>query len=183
MLDQNLFELTSPQKSIWSLEQFYKNTSINNIGGTLIIKEKINFELLEKAINKFIELNDSFNIRLHFNDDGSIKQFFSNYTFQKIDLINLSSYNNLLKKEKELIEDPFSLLNTPLYKFIMFKFSDETGGIIMIVHHLISDGFSCNFAANKIAFIYNCLLNNQEIDIHFDSYKDYILSEKNILKV
>lgn len=179
MLEQNLFELTNPQKSIWSLEQFYKNTSINNIGGTIIIKEKINFELLEKAINKFIELNDSFNIRLHFNDDGSIKQFFSNYVFQKIDLIDLNSYNDLLEKEKELIEYSFPLLNTPLYKFIMFKFSDETGGIIMIVHHLISDGFACNFAANKIAFIYNCLLNNQKFDTHFASYKDYILSEKN----
>ena len=31
MFNQSLFELTNPQKSIWSLEQFYKNTSVNNI--------------------------------------------------------------------------------------------------------------------------------------------------------
>lgn len=178
MLEQNLFELTNPQKSIWSQEQFYKNTSLNNIGGTLIIKEKINFELLEKAINKFTQLNDSFNIRLSFDNDGSIKQFFSNYTFQKINLINLNSYDDLLETEKELIEDSFSLLNTPLYKFIMFKFPDETGGIILITHHIIIDGFACNFAANKIAYIYSCLLNKQEILTSFYSYKDYILSEK-----
>lgn len=178
MLEQNLLELTNPQKSIWSQEQFYKNTSLNNIGGTLIIKEKINFELLEKAINKFTQLNDSFNIRLSFDKDGLIKQFFSNYTFQKINLINVNSYDDLLVKEKELIEDSFSLLNTPLYKFIMFKFPDETGGIILITHHIIIDGFACNFAANKIAYIYSCLLNKQEILTSFYSYKDYILSEK-----
>lgn len=178
MLEQNLFNLTNPQKSIWSQEQFYKNTSLNNIGGTIIIKEKINFELLEKAINKFIELNDSFNIKLCFDNNGSIKQFFSNYIFTKIDLINLNSYDDLLNKEKELIENSFSLLNTPLYKFIMFKFPDGTGGIILIAHHIIVDGFACNFVANKIAYIYNCLLNKQEILPDYYSYKDYILSEK-----
>lgn len=182
MLEQSLFELTNPQKSIWSLEQFYKNTSLNNIGGTIIIKEKINFQLLENAINKFIELNDNLKIRLSFNDDGSIRQFFSNYIFQKINLINLNSYDDLLNKEKELIENSFSLLNAPLYKFIMFKFPDNTGGIIMIAHHLILDGFSCNFTANKIAYIYNCLLNNHEINIEINSYKDYILSEKEYIK-
>lgn len=182
MLEQNLFELTNPQKSIWSLEQFYKSTSLNNIGGTIIIKEKINFELLEKAINKFIELNDSLKIRLSFDDDGSIKQFFSSYNFQEINLINLDSYDDLLNKEKELIENSFSLLNAPLYKFIMFKFPDATGGIIMIAHHLILDGFSSNFAANKIAYIYNCLLNKHEINIEFNSYKDYILFEKEYIR-
>lgn len=182
MSEQNLFQLTNPQKSIWSLEQFYKNTSLNNIGGTLVIKEKLKFELLEKSINKFIENNDSFRIRLHFNDDGSINQFFSNYIFQKIDLINLNSYNELLKKEKELIENSFSLLNNPLYKFVMFKFDDETGGIIMIAHHLIADGFACNLAANQIAYIYNSLLKEENSLIPSYSYKDYILSEKEYIK-
>lgn len=177
MLEQDLLELTASQKSIWSQEQFYKNTSINNIGGTIIIKQKINFELLETAINKFVELNDSFNIKLSFDNNGSIKQFFSNYTVQKINLINLNSYNDLIKKEKELIDNSFSLLNTPLYKFIMFKFPDETGGIILIAHHIIIDGFACNFAANKIAYIYSCLLNKQEISASFYSYKNYVLSE------
>lgn len=76
MFNQSLFELTNPQKSIWSLEQFYKNTSVNNIGGTLIIKEKIDFDFLEKSINLFIKGNDSFNIQLQFDKDNSIKQFF-----------------------------------------------------------------------------------------------------------
>ena len=174
---KNLFNLTNPQKSIWNLEQFYKNTSLNNIGGTLIIKEKLNFELLEKAINRVIELNDSFNIRLSFNDNGILKQFFSNYIFQKIDIISLNSYDDLLRKEKELIEIPFSLLNTPLYKFTMFKFPDGTGGIILCIHHLIADGFSSNFIANKIASIYNDLLEGKEDLSESNSYKDYIFSE------
>jgi len=181
MFNQSLFELTNPQKSIWSLEQFYKNTSVNNIGGTLIIKEKIDFDFLEKSINLFIKGNDSFNIQLQFDKDNSIKQFFSDYTYHKIDLINLNSYDDLLIKEKELVDNSFSLLNAPLFRFTMFKFPDNSGGIIMIIHHLISDAFSCNFAANKIAYIYNSFLNKKNIFPHFESYKEYINFENNYI--
>ena len=176
MLGQKLYELTTPQKSIWNLEQFYKNTPVNNIGGTIIIKEKIDFIILEQAINKFIELNDSFNIRLHYTEEGTIKQFFSNFTYNKFDLINLNSYADLQKREKELAEYSFSLLNAPLYNFTMFKFPDGTGGIIMIVHHLIADAFSCNLTGNGIAYIYNCIINNLPMPI-YESYKDYIEKE------
>ena len=51
MFNQSLFELTNPQKSIWSLEQFYKNTSVNNIGGTLIIKEKIVYFTVKSTVH------------------------------------------------------------------------------------------------------------------------------------
>ena len=37
MSEREMFELTSPQKSIWMMEQFYKGTNINNICATLII--------------------------------------------------------------------------------------------------------------------------------------------------
>lgn len=38
-MERILYDLTNPQKSIWNTEQFFKNTSVNNIGGTIIIKE------------------------------------------------------------------------------------------------------------------------------------------------
>ncbi len=47
-MEKNLYDLTNPQKSIWYTEQFFKNTSVNNIGGTIIIKDKISFDLLKE---------------------------------------------------------------------------------------------------------------------------------------
>ena len=131
MLGQNLYELTNPQKSIWELEQFYKNTSINNIVGTLIIKEKLNNKILEKSINKFIELNDSFNIRLHITEEGTISQFFTNFTFNNIDYIFINSHDELIKKEKELAEYSFPLLNSPLYKFVIFNLPNGTRTVLL----------------------------------------------------
>ena len=41
MENKKIYELTEPQKSIWVTEQFYKGSTINNICGTAIIKEKV----------------------------------------------------------------------------------------------------------------------------------------------
>ena len=59
------YPLTIPQESIWLTDKFYEYTSISNLGGTLLIKEKVDFDLLNKSINLFIEQNDG--IRLSFN--------------------------------------------------------------------------------------------------------------------
>ena len=66
-------ELTNSQKSIWVTEQFYKGTSINNICGTAIIEEKVDFEKLKKAIEIVINKHDNFKIKLSIKD-GEVKQ-------------------------------------------------------------------------------------------------------------
>ena len=63
MNEPNIYELTNPQKSIWITEQFYQGSSINNICGTAIIKEEVDFDLLKKAILEVLKKNDIFNRR------------------------------------------------------------------------------------------------------------------------
>ena len=42
-MKKDVYELTNPQKSIWSIEQFYKGTSVNSICGTVIFDEIVDF--------------------------------------------------------------------------------------------------------------------------------------------
>jgi len=56
-MEKKLYNLTSPQYSIWLTEQFSKNTSLNNVGGYVFIHDKINFDCLKKAIEFYIKKN------------------------------------------------------------------------------------------------------------------------------
>ena len=60
---KDLYELTNPQKSIWYTEEVFKGTPIANITATIIIPQKVDFKLLEKAINILVERNDSFRLK------------------------------------------------------------------------------------------------------------------------
>lgn len=49
------YPLTYVQNTIWEVENFVSTTNINNITGTLIFKEILDFELLEKAVNLLVK--------------------------------------------------------------------------------------------------------------------------------
>ena len=86
--------LTNPQKSIWLTEKVYSGTSINNISGYTYIDEDIQFDVLKKAINEVINLNDSMRIKIEENKD-SCSQYFSEYLPFDIDIFELSSMQDI----------------------------------------------------------------------------------------
>lgn len=49
------YPLNSAQKGIWNIEKVWPNTSINNVAATLRFSERIDFKLLEAAINILIK--------------------------------------------------------------------------------------------------------------------------------
>ena len=172
-----LFDLTNPQKSIWYTEQYFKNTSVNNIGGTIIIKDNLNFELLKKSIYEYVKTNDSFLIRLCFDEKGDIKQYIGEFSPFVIDYVSFSSLENLAKFEKQDCEKSFTMLDSNLFRFTMFSLPDSTGGVVLTVHHIISDAQTVNQVAPKLMDFYSHFLNNTYPDVLQTSYVDYINSE------
>lgn len=181
-MQKKMYDLTNPQKSIWYTEEFFKGTPIENITGSVIIPEKVDFKLLEKAINTFVEKNDSFRLKFVLKNTD-IYQYVDNFSEFSIDIVNVASDEELKDVEGEISSTVFNVLDSFLYLFKMIKFPDGHGGFIINMHHLISDAWSAGLGASEIIKIYTLLLNNQSIDnIVYPSYIDYINSETSYLQ-
>ena len=175
------FELTNPQKSIWVTEEFYKGTSIENIGGSTIIHAKVDFEKLKKAINLLVKNNDS--LRLKFvNENNLIKQYISDYEELKLDIKDVESEKDVERIGKEFVNTPFDVFNSLLFRFQLYKFKDGHGGFVVIVHHLIADAWGSGIIISQIMDAYNSLLEANDYTSNTTSYLDYISSEKEYLK-
>ena len=85
---KKLFDLTYPQKSILLTERFYKNTPVNNICGTAIINEEVNFEALKKAVNSVIQDNDNFRIHLT-QEKNEVKQYLAEAKDYDAEIVNI----------------------------------------------------------------------------------------------
>ena len=179
-MSKNLFNLTSPQESIWYTEEYLSGTNIGNICGTLIFKDSVDFKKLEKAINILIKQHDNFRIKFILNNNIP-KQYIEDYSYIRLKPFEIFTNKDLLDLEKRTVSNKFNLIENFLYKFIIFKFSDNTGGFILNIHHLISDGWSFNILLNEIIKIYDSLLKNEEIEIPSYSYINYIKKENNYL--
>ena len=169
--------LTNPQKSIWLTEKVYSGTSINNISGYTYIDEDIRFDVLKKAINEVIKLNDSMRIQIEENKD-SCSQYFSEYIPFDIDIFELSSKQDIEKKALELAQIPFEIRNSLLFKFNLFRLPNKHGGFFLSAHHLIGDSWSLGLIVKDILRIYSEIKNNTYIQKDSPSYINYINNEK-----
>lgn len=105
-MQNKLYDLTNPQKSIWFTEEVFKGTTIANISGTATINEKVDFLKLENAINIFVQKNDGFRLKFIF-DNGKIKQFVSDFNTFSINKVTLSDNSSLKALEKDLSRKTF----------------------------------------------------------------------------
>lgn len=172
---EKLFNLTDQQKNVWNSEMFYSGTDINNIGGYLLINETVDFPLLEKAVNIYVQNNEA--IRYHFkNKDEYTVQKCIEYLPFKLDIISIQTMNDLSKLTTKLVTKPFNVIDSNLYNFHLFKFPNGTGGVIPIFHHLIADAWSLSLFINEIIEIYTKLLKGVTDFTSYPNYSDYINS-------
>lgn len=179
-MSRNIYALTNPQKSIWLTEQFYKGTSIENITGTVIVSQKVDFKALEKAINLTVKNNDNFRLKFTLKND-TVMQYVDNFTEFNIELISVETDKDLKSLERKVCDTPFNTLDSFLFDFKLFKFPDGHGGFIINAHHLIFDAWTTGIICNQIMGNYESLITNQEIPNDQPSYIDYIHSENEYL--
>lgn len=180
-MDKKLYDLSNPQNSIWDTEQFYYGTNINNICGTAIISSVLKFDILKQAIKKVIENNDSFKIRFTKEND-ILKQYIDDSTSIDIELVSLKSKDEISELEQKLLCQVFKITEEPIYKFVIFKFDDNTGGFMLNIHHLLADSWTLGLTCKKIVQEYSLLISNSGKSSEPEhSYIKYLENEQEYL--
>ncbi|MBQ2835741.1 MAG: amino acid adenylation domain-containing protein [Clostridia bacterium] len=174
--------LTNSQKSIWVTEQYYKGSSVNNICGSAIIEEQIDFEKLKKAVEIVNKKHDNFRLQIKI-EDGEVKQVLSEKKDTKIDIISVATPKELEKETQKIVRTPFKLEDSELYRFYIFKFENGQGGFMLNIHHLIADAWTLAFISNDIIKTYSELKQEKPVETEaIYSYIDYIQAEQEYLE-
>jgi amino acid adenylation domain-containing protein/non-ribosomal peptide synthase protein (TIGR01720 family) len=178
--------LTHPQKRIWYIEKIHSNSPLHNIGGCLNIKGKLDFQIFQKAVNIVIEKNPG--LRLRFSEiDGQPYQYVSEFAEEKIKFLDFSKYERPLIELKRWAEGiykkTFLLENSPLYCFSMYKVDENQCGLLLSIHHIISDGWSISLIQKQICEVYDSLVKEDNLNLSIEySYTDYIEKERTYLE-
>ena len=148
-----IYNLTTPQKSIWFTENSFLNKAVNNICGTLLIKEQVDFKKLEQSINIFLQENDSFRIKLFYDDNNDVKQYIDNIENIDIEICDINSKEELKQLEQKIVKIPFNIIENFLFNIKIFRFSNNQGGFIINAHHLISDARTAGVIVSDNGYI------------------------------
>ena len=183
--ETNCFPLSLSQLNILNLERALVGTSVNNISTTMRIRGRVDFNLLQQSINRVLESDASLRTQL-IRVDGQMMQYhapFLREEFPVYDFSNTSS-EGVESWENAVTRELIPLEAGPLYRFVLFRDSENSGGILVKLHHIISDGWSQVMLCNKIGKTYLELLSGKEpsleeapdYQLHVQEEQDYLSS-------
>lgn len=186
---ENYYELLHSQKRIWYINKVNQESVVNNIGGSVKIKGKVNHRLFIKAINIFIKNNN--NLRMRIISRNNIPyQYIEEFIEEEIDFFDLGNEANAESKFAELsnqkMTQKIELENNKLYYFALYMFSETEFRLLFVGHHIAVDGWSIAVIQKQLDKIYNQLINNEEVKLDvsetlsnkLDKEKKYFLSQR-----
>ena len=165
-------KLSGSQTLFLLFQLLNRKKSDGNVCGSFTIHEKVDFEKLEKAINLYVEKNDSIRTKICFSGLG-FKQYFEQYKPFKIEIVDVESDEDVIAIENKINHEVFSILNNLLYKVKFFRFKDGHGGVVACMHHIICDAWTIGLAIKEIMGYYGENIENYDSY----SYSEYIASE------
>lgn len=181
----NCFPLSLSQLNILNLERSLSGTSVNNISTTIRINGRLDFPMLQKSIDLVLENDSSLRTRLA-EENGEVVQYhapFVKESFPVYDFTNTSK-EGISNWETAVTRELIPLFGGPLYRFVLFRDSESSGGILVKLHHIIADGWSQILLCNKIGRTYIRLMSGQDHDLteapdyllHVKEEQDYVAS-------
>lgn len=184
LTDMDYLPLSSSQMNIWNLEMAHPGLPMNNICTALKIEGNLNLEYLQNCIELVFRAFPSLRTRITLRD-GKPCQYISEeipsrtvcFDFSGTDEQGIEIWFQSVAREH------FTLMGTSLCQMTVFKISENNGGILTRVHHIIADAWSHALVTNHIIHNYFQLLLGQEPDCMVTpSYKEHILNEQKYLK-
>lgn len=161
MTKQTVYKLTNPQKNIYQVEQQSSKSPINHIASYIKFSEVLDTTILEKTLNKLIEVNDAFHLVFE-NENGTPVQYFKPYShveipIKKLETEDISTFVDFFKKYELSLEKTFAMfiVTTPSCSYVFVK-----------VHHIISDAWGMTQVAEQIKDIYNRMSNNEDFSTY-----------------
>ncbi len=176
--------LSFAQESLWFIDNLQGNTTEYNISATIKLKGNLNIDLLETSLKSIINRHETLR-SIVLNDSGIPYLSFletENWTLNTI----TETYNCLDTKIEKLVSEPFNLATDFKLKASIIQQNSTENILVLVMHHIASDGWSESILVDELLAFYNAGLNNTTTDLPRlpIQYSDYILwQQKNKTKL
>jgi amino acid adenylation domain-containing protein/non-ribosomal peptide synthase protein (TIGR01720 family) len=156
--------LSFAQQRMWFLYQLESQSPFYNEGLQLRVAGVLNVEALQQSINEIIRRHEI--LRTTFPaGDGKPLQVISPSLAIAIPVLDLqgleeSEVQQIVTKEAR---QPFDLSNSPLLRVTLLRLGPESHVLVLIMHHIITDGWSMGIFIQELSTLYRAFTLNSPL--------------------
>lgn len=177
-VNKPVYPLIPPQEMIqFMLKYSFFHKQVTQIPDSIIVSQKIDFDVMTEAFNIEIERNDCLRL-VFFKQNGKIMQYFRDpYRIGSVPVYNFKSDE---EREKVLTADaqkPIKMLKGEIFRLKYFTTYDGRYGVYINIHHLVMDNAAVFVFFNDLFAVYDHLKNGKPMPKPLGSYEDRIKRE------
>ncbi|OUD14110.1 hypothetical protein TPSD3_07155 [Thioflexithrix psekupsensis] len=176
------------QQQLWLLLQLQENNTAYNLPITLVIKDKLDFDILQQSLSLLVQRHDILRTCFGMEDKQPLQFIYPNIdvTLPYIDLRTIHHDQQLAQIKiivQQFTEKVFNLTQVPLWRWQLLQLADEHYLLHLVLHHLISDGWSIYLLQSELNHIYESLIKKQNITLPALTlqYADFALWQRQYL--
>lgn len=140
-------------------------------------EKELDVAVLQKAWNRIIAEQEVMRMSFPLGSDG--EPYIHVTPFEHTDIpLSCLDEGQLWKEVEKLHSRPFSLEKGPLYRSGIYRYPDGRYLLVVIIHHLVTDGWSVRLLNEKLQNYYRQFSRGHQSYEEEFSYRDYILWNK-----
>lgn len=163
--------LSFAQQRLWFIDQLEPGTPLYNIALSLRLKGRLDIAAVESSFNEIVRRHEV--LRTYFPAlEGEPVQVIGDYRPLSLELRDLSgddepegaaSRVGILALQEA--QRPFDLSTGPLLRAGLLRLADEEHILLLTMHHIVSDGWSCTILVREFSALYEAFLQGRSADL------------------
>jgi amino acid adenylation domain-containing protein/FkbH-like protein len=151
--------LSSSQRRLWFIDRLEPGTHAYNVPLAVRLEGTLDIGALEKSLNKIVERHEALRTTISFVN-GSLTQVIApqqKVTLAVIDLRKLDEADRAAHAKMVIDEEaqkPFDLERGPLIRCALVKLHATRNELVVVMHHIISDGWSLGLFLKELNLLY-----------------------------
>ena len=184
--NQENLELSYGQERLWFLSQLDPDNPTYNIAIAWKIKGQLDIDIFQQVFKEIIKRHET--LRTTFSSSaGKPKPKVNNINtldLQIIDLQNAFQTEEIKQISKSIAQKPFNLEREIPIRLSLINKSKTESSVIIILHHIVADGWSRGILLKEFSLLYKSISNNlaYPLDAIEIQYRDFAAWEKQWLQ-
>jgi len=155
--EQKSVPLSFAQERLWILDRLEPDSSSYNTPAAFLLSGVCSIPALTESINEMVRRHEV--LRASFVEiDGETVQQISSPLDIELNLVELAEKDTDADMRRQAVEDarrPFDLTHGPLIRATLFRMDAEKHLLVVVLHHIVTDGWSMGVFFRELAILYN----------------------------
>ncbi|MGJ7564544.1 amino acid adenylation domain-containing protein [Variovorax sp. GB1R11] len=158
--DRDRAPLSFAQRRQWFLWKLDPARTAYHLSGGLVLTGPLDTKALRASLQALVDRHESLRTVFREEGDGGAVQIIQQGLTVELPRIDLSALDTAAREQgvraevRRIRTEPFDLTRGPLMRAVLLRTGEQTHQLLVVMHHIVSDGWSVQLSLDELAAQY-----------------------------